>query len=80
MRYEDLPAAARAQVDAKLGRRRGRTTSREATIGEHGPGLPLRCTRCAFTAQPATGARLEAHQAATGHGRFEWRASAAGAS
>lgn len=37
------------------------------------PGLALGCTRCDFVAQPATEQRLAAHQAATGHGRFEHR-------
>lgn len=77
VRYEDLPAKARAQVDAQVdaqvGRRgRARTTRREVTVAES-PGLPLSCVRCDFVADPATEARLAAHQAATGHGRFEWR-------
>lgn len=73
MRYEDLPAKARAQVDAQLGRRtKARTTRKEVPITES-PGLPLTCTRCDFTAHPATETALERHQAATGHGRFEHR-------
>ena len=71
MRYDQLPAAMKAQVDAKLGIRQRHRDKSAAT----GPGLELRCSRCPFSTDMPTDDRLAGH-AAEHPGvavRYEWR-------
>lgn len=65
MRYEDLPPALRAQVDAKVGApgKKKRTTRRES--GVDGPG------RCHCGAEFATYKQWEREHMRMGHRRFD---------
>lgn len=75
LRYNQLPAALRAQVDAKEGKAKKVRAERRPTE----PGLPLRCTRpgCTWVSTTATEGELSRH-ADTHAGlmvavRYEWR-------
>jgi hypothetical protein len=65
VKYEDLPAAARAQVDAQLGRK-SKPKERGATEG--GP-CPYLCKAC--SEESPTWPKAQAHARAEGHVRQE---------
>lgn len=69
MRYDQLPAKARAQVDAQIGTTKAKRTRATAA----GPGLELSCSRCRFTTDQPTEGRLSAHtDTHPGGCRYEW--------
>lgn len=75
MRYSDLPPKLRAQADEKLGRTATARAKRSSVAAV--PGLPLTCTTCSevFHGDSDPSGRIAAHQAETGHARYEWRPS-----
>lgn len=66
MRYEDLPANLRKQVDAKLGKKPSSTKTKQ---GAPTAGVDAHCATCG---EPVTSeAGMTRHREATGHGRYE---------
>lgn len=73
MRYDQLPAAMRAQVDAQV----GKTTAKRVRATAAGPAMPVYCSRCPFTTDRPTEGRLTDHaNTHPGGCRYEWRLGA----